>query len=442
MSDLKKIWFHLKKVLLFFRRYYFGFVRGHSYMSESLINKIEADVDGGMGKEIVSQFEKYFAAEVGEGAAISFATGRMAFYALMKSLGIGSSDEVILLGFTCSVMPNAVLRTGAAPVFADVDPDTFGSTAETIAPLITPRTKMIVAQHTFGIPCQIESIKKLAKERGIFLLEDCALTVGSTYKGLSVGNWGDAAIFSTDYSKPLNTIFGGLLYSVNTDIIDNVKSAFQKLPELPISSTEIIRELRKTRYWLKPDKFPKYLALESISLLLSKLKKREAFCQFFTGDYLPPVAGSGEYPYPAEIPAILARLGLEELKYWKDEQIRRTNIFSEYLNIAVSADLREYLPQSYFDDNLQIIPLRFVFTKPDRNNIFCNAEAKFNIDGSWFKQPIISAPQGPESLGYIKGSCPVAESIGQLIVNFPCVVTPGWENKMIEEFKNVCKDSS
>lgn len=78
----------------------------------------------------MSEYEQRFSALVGSGYGISFAAGRMAFYMIMKALGIGEGDEVILPGFTCSVMPNAVWRTGAKPVFADIDEDTFGSDVE------------------------------------------------------------------------------------------------------------------------------------------------------------------------------------------------------------------------------------------------------------------------------------------------------------------------
>ena len=134
----------------------------------------------------------------------------MGFFVLMKVLGIGSGDEVVLCGSTCSVMPNAILKVGAKPVYSDVDKNTFGSCPRSIEACITPNTKLVVAQHSFGIPCDIDVIEKFCKDNGIFLVEDCALALGSKLREKNVGTFGDAAIFSTDHSKPINTIIGGL----------------------------------------------------------------------------------------------------------------------------------------------------------------------------------------------------------------------------------------
>ncbi|MEK0337941.1 MAG: DegT/DnrJ/EryC1/StrS family aminotransferase, partial [Nitrosopumilus sp.] len=183
----------IKKLMYMFRRIpkdsYFGFIQGHNYLDDVAVERIQKIV-GKSSLETIEKFETEFAAQIGRSQAVSFAAGRMGFYALMKILGIGKCDEVILLGHTCSVMPNAVWRTDAKPVFADIDPNTFGSSAKEIEKVITFKTKMIVAQHSFGIPCKIEPIVDLARQKGIFLLEDCAITLGSKINGIQVGNFG------------------------------------------------------------------------------------------------------------------------------------------------------------------------------------------------------------------------------------------------------------
>ena len=137
----------------------------------------------------------------------------MGFYVLMKSLGVSSGDEILFTAATCSTMINAALRIGATPIYADIDPNTFGSDPNDIEKKITHKTKIIVAQHSFGIPCDITAIKKISVSNNIFLFEDCALTLGSRVNGITVGNFGDAALFSTDHSKPINTMIGGLIYT-------------------------------------------------------------------------------------------------------------------------------------------------------------------------------------------------------------------------------------
>ena len=114
---------------------------------------------------------------------MAFASARMGFFAIMKVLGINHDDEVILLGSTCSVMVNAVLKIGAKPVFSDIDPNTFGSSLDSIEQCVSTKTKLIVAQHSFGIPCDIEPIIRFARQKNIVVVEDCALSLGSKING-------------------------------------------------------------------------------------------------------------------------------------------------------------------------------------------------------------------------------------------------------------------
>ena len=184
----------------------------HSYLTKNQVAQIESVLNDSDSPEIINHYENRVANLIGSGYAISFAAGRMAFFSLLKAFNVGVGDEVILPGFTCSVMPNAVLRTGAAPVFTDICRATFGSEAKAIRNRITSRTKVIVAQHSFGIPCQVDEIAELAKKHSILLIEDCALTIDSALDGVKVGNWGDAAIFSTDLSKKFKNVSGIFFY--------------------------------------------------------------------------------------------------------------------------------------------------------------------------------------------------------------------------------------
>ena len=241
--------------------YLIGFYRGHNYLSETEVKRIEEILlsnDTDLKVNVTRQYEDRFASLVGNGKAMSFASGRMAFFSLIKTQGIGAGDEVIIPGFTCSVVANAIFRAGAKPVYADIDPETLGSDASAIARCITPKTKMIVAQHSFGIPCNIAEIADLAQSKGIFLVEDSALALDSKSQGKSVGNWGDAAFFSTDHSKPLNTIIGGMLYSRRLDILESVKNTTGTLPDLSKEhQANISRRFAYERKNYLPQQYPR-----------------------------------------------------------------------------------------------------------------------------------------------------------------------------------------
>lgn len=132
---MNKTIFYEKKVLELLKLstlpYMIGFVQGHSYLTQQKILYIKQALNSDINnKDIVRDYEQHMSNHIGNGYGISFASGRMAFYAILKTMNIGKGDEVILPAFTCSVMPNAIWRTGATPVFADIDPETFGSDAD------------------------------------------------------------------------------------------------------------------------------------------------------------------------------------------------------------------------------------------------------------------------------------------------------------------------
>ena len=109
----------------------------------------------------IKAYEREAAKVVGAEYAVSFATGRHALYAILKSLGIGEGDEVIVQGFTCCVVPNAVMYTGAKPVYVDIDRETLNANVEEISSKITDKTRAIIVQHTFGRQSDVEKIKEL-----------------------------------------------------------------------------------------------------------------------------------------------------------------------------------------------------------------------------------------------------------------------------------------
>ena len=120
----------------------------------------------------------------------------MALETALKALGIGPGDEVITTTRTFIASASSVVAVGARPVVADVDCDSQNLSADTIKPMITPRTKAIIAVHLAGWPCEMDGIMELARHHGLKVVEDCAQAQGAIYKGKRVGSIGDAAAFS------------------------------------------------------------------------------------------------------------------------------------------------------------------------------------------------------------------------------------------------------
>lgn len=158
------------------------------------------------------QFEKEFAAYTETKFAIALANGTVALELALYALGIGSGDEVIVPSRTFMATASSVVMRGATPVIADIDPDSQNITAETIAAVITPKTKAIIVVHLAGWPCNMDPIMQLAKKHKLKVIEDCAQAHGARYKGAPIGSFGDAAAFSFCQDKIMTTAGeGGML---------------------------------------------------------------------------------------------------------------------------------------------------------------------------------------------------------------------------------------
>ena len=150
-------------------------------------------------------FEEEFAALAGSKHAVAVANGTVALELALYALGIGAGDEVIVPSRTFIASASCVVMRGAVPVIADVEATSGNLTAETIRPLLSAKTKAIIAVHLVGWPCDMDAIVPLARERGIKVIEDCAQAHGATYKGRPVGSLGDAAAFSFCQDKIMTT---------------------------------------------------------------------------------------------------------------------------------------------------------------------------------------------------------------------------------------------
>ncbi len=155
--------------------------------------------------EETRRFEREFAEFVGVPHAIAVANGTVALELALWALDIGAGDEVIVPCRSFVATASAVAMRGATPVFADIDRDSQNITAETIAPLITARTKAIIVVHLGGWPCDMPAICELARRCDLKVIEDCAQSLGATVHGRQTGAWGDMAAFSFCQDKILTT---------------------------------------------------------------------------------------------------------------------------------------------------------------------------------------------------------------------------------------------
>lgn len=161
------------------------------------------------------KFEKEFAEWTGSDYSIALANGTVALDLALKCIGVGPGDEVIVTSRTFLASASSIVISGATPVFADVDLNSQNITANTIANLITPTTKVIIAVHLAGWPCEMNAIMQLAADHGLYVIEDCAQAHGAVYKGKSVGSIGHVAAWSFCQDKIMTTGGEGGMVTTN-----------------------------------------------------------------------------------------------------------------------------------------------------------------------------------------------------------------------------------
>jgi dTDP-4-amino-4,6-dideoxygalactose transaminase len=178
----------------------------------------------------IREFEAVFAARQGGGWATSTSYGRMAAYYILKALDLPPGSEVIFPALTFWVVPEMARAAGLQPIFADVDPVTFNLRPEALQKAITPRTRAVVPTHVYGLPCDMDEIMALARAHGLRVVEDCAHSLGATYRGQPVGTFGDASLFSFQVLKPLNTCGGGLAFTRDEELGGRISALAEAEP--------------------------------------------------------------------------------------------------------------------------------------------------------------------------------------------------------------------
>jgi len=161
------------------------------------------------GGPFVERFEKELATHICTSFALTASNGTAALHLAYLALGLEPGDEVVVPGFSFMAAANIAVHMGAKPVFADVDPETWCISADSIEKCLTDRSKIIVPIHTYGNVCAMDEIVELAKSKNIAVVEDTAEALFSLYKGKSAGTFGDIGTYSFHATKTITTGEGG-----------------------------------------------------------------------------------------------------------------------------------------------------------------------------------------------------------------------------------------
>ena len=354
--------------------------------------------------QLISTYEQEFANTVGAQYAFGYSTGRMGLYSILEALNIGPGDEIIIPAFTCTVVPNAIIYRRATPIYVDIDPITFNIDIAQVKKKITSKTRALYAQHTFGLICDVENLNILGKKYSIPVIEDGAHALGASWKGFPVGSLTDVAFFSTDHSKVINTLYGGMVTTNNKDLAKKIKSIHDRTPSLSIQQQKKICRtfliefplFRASFYWAGWFLYRLANRLGLIFTFNDELKTQKPL----------------DYPYPAKLCGFQAKLGISQLKKLKNNLKHRREL-------GVILEKRfNWLQDKLTPDISNHAFLRYSFLVKNRKNFIKNFRANFDL-GIWFQSIAHGRQSDFEKIGYQAGSCPVAENVAKHIVNFP-----------------------
>jgi perosamine synthetase len=194
---------------------------------------VEADIDAvvavlrtpriSLGPKL-EEFEAAFARYVGVPHAVALSSGTAGLHLGLLALGIGEGDQVILPSFTFIAAANAVLHARATPVFVDIDASTLNLDPERVERAITPRTRAILAVHTFGVPADMAPLLAMAQKHGLRVIEDACEAIGAEYGGQRVGGLADLGVFAFYPNKPITTGEGGIVTTRDAGVADTIRA--------------------------------------------------------------------------------------------------------------------------------------------------------------------------------------------------------------------------
>lgn len=319
------------------------------------------------------QFEAEFAALIGCGHAVSVSSCTAALHLALVALGIGRGDEVITTPVTWPATVNVILQQGATPVFVDVEEDTLNLDAGLVENAITTRTKAILPVHIAGHPCDMDRINRVARSYKLSVIEDAAHAVGTSYKGRKAGTLGDAGCFSLYPTKNITSGEGGMLTTDSDKIV----------------------EIARTCSFSGID--------------------RSAWNRYSSSGYRHWEVVRLGYKY--NMPDILAAIGIEQLKKLPVFQARRKRISELYDRLLADAPgvklpvRKPYAGHGYHLYIIQVQP------PASRDGVIVALQAQNIGIGVHFRA--LHLQLGYQSLGYRRGTLPVAERVSERVLSLP-----------------------
>lgn len=357
---------------------------------------------------VLEAYQQTFAKAVGADHAFGFWKGRVALYAILKAMGIKEGDEVVMPGYTCVMAVNPMVYLGARPIFVDIEPVTFNIDPNRIEEKLTGRTRLIIAQHTYGYPCDMDAICDISQRRGIPFIEDCCLALGSRWAGQTMGTFGTAAYFSFQWNKPYTSGLGGMAVTRDPQLAARIADLQNRQAVEP--SDREVRMLRAQLAVYRSFIYPKTTALaQNVFRLLTRMglvvgsSSKAEFTTQMEPDFFKRMSG------------LQARAGIRQLSKLQQNLSHRHSMREAYDGLLADAGWPIKVLPKAMNPALVRYPVRVA----DKERALATAARHFVELGSWFECPLHPIETDMSAYGYHTGMCPEADRACREVVNLP-----------------------
>lgn len=364
-------------------------------------------------EKLEKELKKYLWAE--KSRIFSFYNGRSALFHALKQLNLDKESEILVSWYTCVSVVNSIIQSGLKPIYIDIDKDSLNMSIYDLEKKITPKSKVLIVQHTFWNPANMLEVIKIAKKYNLIIIEDCAHALWAEINWKKVWTFWDMSIFSTWRDKVISSVTWWFL------LINNKNIKFKKPKLKPVSRKlalsnllyNIIAYISWKTYDIKLWKLIMYFS-RKFNIIPPILTPNEKACHF----------NNFYYQLPNSL-AYLARKELKIIEKINNHRIKISNFYKENLNLPTVKTLDNakniYFWYPIFIDNIDKIVLKF---------------RKYNIYlwNYWSGENIVPYWTNLENCLYKKWTCPVAEEISKKIL-----ILPNHFQINLKQAKKICK---
>ena len=364
--------------------------------------------------ELEEEFKKY----LGVKYAISFNSGRSALMAILNSFNLNQGDEVLLQAFTCNAAVNPIIWSGLKPVYVDCDEKTFNIDLEdlkrTLRQAQGKKPKVLMVQHTFGLPAEMNEILEICQKNNLILIEDCAHSLGAEYYGKKVGTFGRASFFSFSRDKVISSVYGGMAVTNDDELAKKIREFQEKIgyPSYFWIFQQLLHPILMN--WLI---LPTYRDLGKYFLILFQ------WLQILSkAVHWKEKRGKKPGYFPKRLPNALTCLALNQFKKLDKFNNHRREIAAFYYQALKNSsyELPQYLSQEFLEFlGRKSTFLRFTILHPNAHKIIKRAWKENILIGDWYTLPVAPHDTKLEKLQYKIGSCPRAEKLAKITLNLP-----------------------